>query len=158
MDILGVFEWCFIPLRGNLITCKWIFITKWNADGNLNKYKARLVACGFTHVHDLDYFDTFVPTYCITAIRAMLAIANSSSMVCHFLDINTAFLQAPLPDNCRCFMQTPTGYVPPTNKASNCLRPRKTLYCLKQPPREWNHTLVVLSPTSLASRNSLASR
>ena len=83
MDALSVFEWCFIPLGSNLITCKWIFFTKGNADGSLNKYKARLVARGFTQVHGLDYFDTFAPTVCLTAIRAMLAIANSHSMVCH---------------------------------------------------------------------------
>ena len=28
MDALGVFEWCFIPLGSNLVTCKWIFVTK----------------------------------------------------------------------------------------------------------------------------------
>ena len=73
----------------------------------------------------------------------MLAIANSSSMVCHSLDSNTAFLDAPLPDNCRCFMQAPTGYVPPANKASKCVRLRKSLYGFKQASREWNHTLVI---------------
>ena len=48
MDALGVSEWCFIPLRSNLNTCKWIFVIKWNADGSLDKYKARKVARGFT--------------------------------------------------------------------------------------------------------------
>ena len=62
MDALGVFEWCFIPLGSNLITCKRIFVTKWNANGNLNTYKARLFARSFTQVHGLDYFDTFAPT------------------------------------------------------------------------------------------------
>ena len=99
MDNLGVFEWCFIPLGSNLIACKWILVTKWNANGTLNKYKARLVACGFTQVHGLDYFNVFASTVCLTAIRAMLAIANSNSMACHSLDINTAFVHAPLPDN-----------------------------------------------------------
>ena len=99
MDALGVFEWCFIPLGSNLITCKWIFVTKWNADGSPNKYKARLVARGFTQVHGLDCFDTFAPTVCLTVIQGMLAIENSSCMVCHSLDINTAFLHAPLRDN-----------------------------------------------------------
>ena len=37
----------------------------------------------------------------------------------------------------------PTGYVPPPNKAGNCVRLRKALYGLKQAPREWNHTLVL---------------
>ena len=143
MDALGVFEWCFLPLCSNLITCMWIFVTKWNANGSRNKYKARLVARGFTQVHGLDYFDTFAPTVCLTAIRALLAIANSSSMVCHPLDLNTANLHAPLPDNCRCLMQAPTSYAPPAKTAGNCVRLRKVLYGLKQAPREWNHTLVL---------------
>ena len=146
MDALGVFEWYFIPLGSNLITCKWIFVTKWNADGSLNKYKARLVARGFMQVHGLDYFDTFAPTVCLIAIRAMLATANSSSMVCHSLDIHTAFPHAPLPDNCQCFMQAPTGYAPPANRAGNCVRLRKALYGLKRAPHKWNHTFV-LFPT-----------
>ena len=50
MEALGVFEWCFIPLGSNIITCKWLSATKWNADGSLNKYKARLVARGFAQV------------------------------------------------------------------------------------------------------------
>ena len=40
-------------------------------------------------------------------------------------------------------MQAPTGYVPPADKAGNCVRLRKALYGLKQAPREWNHTLVL---------------
>ena len=143
MDALGVFERCYIPLGVNLITCKWIFVTKRNADGSLNKYKARLVARCFTQVYGLDYFDTFALTVCLTAIRAMLAIANSNSMVRHSLDINTAFLHAPLPHNCRCYMQAPTGYVTPANGAGNCVRLRKALYGHKHAPREWNHTLVL---------------
>ena len=68
MNALGVLEWCFNPLSSNLIACKWIFVTKWNADSSLNKYKARLVARAFTQVHGFDYFDTFAPTVCLTAI------------------------------------------------------------------------------------------
>ena len=59
MDALGLFEWCFIPLGSNLISCKWILVTKWNANSSLNKYHARLVVRDFTQVHGLDYFDTF---------------------------------------------------------------------------------------------------
>ena len=40
MDAMGMFEWCSIPQGSYLTTCKRIFVTKWNADGSLNKYKA----------------------------------------------------------------------------------------------------------------------
>ena len=37
MDELRVFEYCSLPVGANLITCTWIFLTKWNADGSWNK-------------------------------------------------------------------------------------------------------------------------
>ena len=63
-------------------------------------------------------------------------------MVCHSLDINTAFPHTPVPDNYRCFMQAPTGYVPPANRDGKYVRLRKALYGLMHAPCEWNETLV----------------
>lgn len=63
--------------------------------------------------------------------------------MCLSLDINTAFLHAPLPENCKCFIQAPTGYNPPSGQRGNCVRLRKAPYGLKQAPREWNHTFTM---------------
>ena len=41
--------------------CKWIFRTKWNSNGFINKHKARLVAKEFHQRPGVDYHDTFSP-------------------------------------------------------------------------------------------------
>ena len=56
---LDVLEMCMLPNGTNLISCKWLFIIKYNSDGSLNKYKSRLVARGFSQVHGLDFNKTF---------------------------------------------------------------------------------------------------
>ena len=49
-------------LRGvNVVGSKWVFRAKKNAAGDVERYKARLVAQGFSQVLGVDYFDMFAP-------------------------------------------------------------------------------------------------
>jgi hypothetical protein len=49
------------PEEKSVVTSKWIYKIKHAADGSVEKYKARFVARGFSHVEGIDYEETFAP-------------------------------------------------------------------------------------------------
>jgi hypothetical protein len=55
--------WDLVPLPSGrkLVRCRWVYRTKSAADGQINRYKAKLVAKGFRQVHGIDYDETFAP-------------------------------------------------------------------------------------------------
>ena len=55
--------------------CKWVFKNKFADDGSPLKYKAILVAKGCSHIHGIDYNETFSPVEKMYSIRLALAIA-----------------------------------------------------------------------------------
>ena len=63
-----------LPLHKMAIGCKWVYRVKYNAEGSLDKYKARLIAKGFTQQAGLDFTDTFSPVAKLTTIKTLLAI------------------------------------------------------------------------------------
>ena len=67
-----------LPLRRKLVQCKWVFKTKFAVDGSPLKYKAILVAKGYSQVHGIDYNETFAPMAKMDSIRLALAIAASN--------------------------------------------------------------------------------
>lgn len=43
--------------------CKWLFKTKHNSKGNIERYMARLATKYFTQKDDIDYEETFFPSF-----------------------------------------------------------------------------------------------
>ncbi|CAL8138959.1 unnamed protein product [Prunus armeniaca] len=55
--------WCLVPrpANTNIVGSKWIYKIKRNSDGTVSRYKARLVAHGFSQKADFDYDETLSP-------------------------------------------------------------------------------------------------
>lgn len=131
---------CELPSGANVIDTKWVFKTKQDETGNIVRYKARLVARGFTQEEGLDYFETYAPVARISSIRTVLAIAAKEDFELINMDVDTAFLQSPVEEEV--YVSQPPGYERrgPNGEELVC-KLSKSLYGLKQAPRNWNRTI-----------------
>ena len=77
-------------------------------DGSVTRYKARLVARGFSQKFGCDYDETFSPVVRGESIRALLALATQENMHLHQMDVQTAFLNGELQEEV--YMQQPEEY------------------------------------------------
>ncbi|KAK9140896.1 hypothetical protein Scep_010577 [Stephania cephalantha] len=128
--------WKLVPRPSNrkVIGVKWVFKTKLNADGSVNKHKARLVVKGYAQVFGVDFSETFAPVARLDTIRLLLAMAAQSGWKVFQLDVKSAFLNGLLKEEI--FVEQPDGFVVQDQEDKVYLL-KKALYGLKQAPRAW---------------------
>ncbi|KAJ0494958.1 putative RNA-directed DNA polymerase [Helianthus annuus] len=122
------------PAHLNVVGSKWIYRIKYKADGSVDRYKARLVAQGFTQVPGLDFFHTFSPVVKASTIRVVLSLATIYNWQLRQLDVNNAFLNGHLTETV--YMEQPPGFVD-SKFPNHVCRLKRALYGLKQAPRAW---------------------
>ena len=76
-----------------------MFKVKYNFDGFIEKYKARLVAQRFSQVHRIDYIETFLPTIRYKSLKIFLAIAAMLGIILIQMDMVGAYLESVLSQN-----------------------------------------------------------
>ncbi|GAB1600790.1 hypothetical protein Ahia01_000357100 [Argonauta hians] len=92
----AVWDLTELPSGRKAIGSKWVFKRKYDADGNMEHYKARLVAQGFLQKQGIDYDETFCPVVRFESVRTVIALAAQHDLKLHQLDIATAFLNGNL--------------------------------------------------------------
>jgi len=120
------------PIGRKVIGCKWVFKTKLDAEGQIERYKARLVAQGFLQIPGVDFNETFAPVTRHQTLWTLLALANRHQWHIHQMDMRLAFLNGDLENEI--FMRIPEGV---DSKEGEVWLLHKALYGLKQASREW---------------------
>lgn len=135
----GAWELVELPSDKNLVTCKWVFKAKHDANGNIVRFKARLVARGFSQAYGVDYFETYAPVAKLTTYRTIFALAALEQWEIHGMDVITAYLLGKL--NEEIYMMQPEGFVRMGMKRNMVCRLLRSLYGLKQAARVWNQKI-----------------
>ncbi|GKB26996.1 retrovirus-related pol polyprotein from transposon TNT 1-94 [Tanacetum coccineum] len=123
-----------LPKSAKTIGVKWVFKTKLNEMGEVDKYKARFVAKGYSQQAGIDYTEVFAPVARWDTIRMILALAASRNWLVYQLDVKSAFLHGEIEE--KVYVEQPQGYVIP-GAEHKVYRLKKALYGLKQAPRAW---------------------
>ena len=126
------------PTDKNIVGSRWVLRIKRGEDGAMGRFKARLVAQGYSQIKGTDYDKVFSPVARHTSLRSLLALANAHDLEIHQMDVKTAFLNGTL--DCEIFMSQPEGFVDPKKPDYVC-KLKKSIYGLKQAARCWNVTL-----------------
>jgi len=129
MSLNKIETWTLVDLPRNKVALRnaWVFKTKYKSDGNIDKFKARLVIKGCSQKYGR-YHESFSPVVRYESIRVIFAVAAVEKLKLRQFDIKTAFLCGDLQEEI--YMLQPTGYEDGSNKVCKL----QSLYGLKQVP------------------------
>ncbi|KAL0375663.1 UNVERIFIED_CONTAM: Retrovirus-related Pol polyprotein from transposon RE2 [Sesamum calycinum] len=130
----GTWELVEVPPNADIVACRWVFTLKFRADGTLERYKAHLVAKGFTQTYGVDYFETFSPVARLNSIRVLFSLAVNLNWPMYQMDIKNAFLYGDL-------NETVYGYVAQEEKQRMVCKLKKAIYG----KQSLEHGIVVLA-------------
>src|SRR6187551_475851 len=97
-----------LPADRKAISNRWVYRIKRRADGEIDRYKARLVVRGFSQQKGIDYDETFSPVARFGTIRSILSVAASEHLKLAQFDVKSAFLNGVLLEEV--YMVQPEGF------------------------------------------------
>lgn len=130
-------ELCELPKDRKAIGCKWTFKAKTDSNGNVARFKARLVAQGFSQKFGTDYDQVFAPVAKQTTFRTLLVIASKENLIVQHIDAKAAFLNGELEETI--YMKQPPGFE--EGEPNLVCKLKKSLYGLKQAAKIWNDAM-----------------
>ena len=114
-----------IPTGCAILDGKWVYTLKKDAEGNIQRYKARFVIRGCKQRQG-EFHHTYAPVAEKDTLRMLMALTAKRGYVTANIDINTAYLNAPLEEKLFCVIKGKTYQL------------RKCVYGLKQAGHNWN--------------------
>ena len=107
----GTVDLADLPFGKSAIGCKWVYKIKTRSDGIVDRYKARLVARGFTQEYGIDYEETFAPMARLSFVRTLIAVSTARKWPLFQMDVKNVFLNGELSEEV--YMKLPPGYSHP---------------------------------------------
>eukprot|EP00253_Pinus_taeda_P022423 PITA_22423 len=123
-----------LPKGKEVIGVKWVYKTKGNAEGKIERHKGRLVVKGYKQQYGRDYEETFALVARMETVRVVLSIAAQNKWKVYQMDVKLAFLNGVLMEEV--YIEQPPGYEKKGQEHKVC-RLKKALYGLKHAPRAW---------------------
>ena len=117
---------------------------KRNEKNEITRYKARLVAQGFSQKPGIDYEETYSPVVDAITLRYLLCLAVHEKLEMRLMDVVTAYLYGSLDSDI--YMKIPEGFkLPEVNNPNSreiySIKLNRALYGLKQSGRMWYNCL-----------------
>ena len=71
-----------------------MYTIKCGKNNEIEKFKTRYVARGFSQISGIDYDDTFSPTAHMTSFRVLIQLSVQYKLLLHQMDVSSAYLHA----------------------------------------------------------------
>ncbi|CAA7041690.1 unnamed protein product [Microthlaspi erraticum] len=124
------------PIDKKVISCRWLYRKKPGIPMvEPERFKARVVARGFTQREGIDYDEVFAPVVKHISIKILMFLVVQENLELEQMDVKTAFLHGDI--DRELYIEQPEGFEVNPEKDQVCLL-KKSLYGLKQAPRQWN--------------------
>ena len=106
----GTWELVKHPPGMNVIDSKWVLRIKKNSAGEIEKYKARLVARGFTQIYSIDYYKNYAPVARLASFWILLALAAQNDWPVHSFNFDLAYLNCKFDEDEVIYIKQLAGY------------------------------------------------
>lgn len=122
------------PPKKKVIGVKWVYKTKFNAKGKIDRHKAHLVVKGYKKQYGRDYDETYAPVTRMEIMCVVIEIAAKHKWKVYQMDVKSAFLNGVLKEEV--YVEQPLGYEV-VGEEHKVYRLKRALYGLKQDPWAW---------------------
>ena len=125
------------PSQVKFLHTKWVFKTKTNADGSIERRKGRLVACGNEQIFGVNYTATFSAVMDNVSSKFVIAMGALWEVPAVHWDVPNAYVKAQKEEDLDIFLEVPKGFnlqaqpgFEETHPSEAALRLKKSLYGL----------------------------